>query len=531
MQRLRIWKIKEKSLVWIKFRYYIDVIILVCCLIIAFNIHPSSIAENNLNNINNKIKIKYIFHDYEWNEYIMNEDTHWASSSWDYLFDDEIPNDLKWDDKIYTDSVSIWDLINKENQDNSVSSREWNNNWNTIKDNQVSINDIMSDLWVNSNNKGSNDENSDNDKLVINIWTYTDDENNRYTVENDEENNTLIIERKDNKPINWENEESNNEESKDKENSLLIAKTFSFVDEGRVLPSLISWNDLYFWEKNQTIAYAYIGDWDTYKNNTNTQSWITIIDDYADCMTPWWYKIHHWESVLAYKQMDDTPDLCHIERRFCRKGKLSWTYTQQWCSINEDYSYEERWNIKAVQKVDDWFNWKNTRQNPDGSVSVKNNEIKWDSWLSDSIPNKTSSSYSNNGNNIREEDEWVSQTSRVYRNCTAPRWEKIKHWDFIQAFKHANWFSDAPCEMQIRLCTMWELMWTFTEARCKTWNTSFIDWVNGSPSRGTYSKEKIELVKKQIKNRQKYYEDTRKNAERSTDSEALDKILYILDQD
>ena len=73
-------------------------------------------------------------------------------------------------------------------------------------------------------------------------------------------------------------------------------------------------------------------------------------------------------------------------------------------------------------------------------------------------------------------------------------------------------------------------MWTYTESTCKTRDTSFIDRVNGSPSRNTYSKEKIEWVKKQIKNEQDYYENTRKNAPRSTNSDALDKILYILDK-
>ncbi len=41
----------------------------------------------------------------------------------------------------------------------------------------------------------------------------------------------------------------------------------------------------------------------------------------------------------------------------------------------------------------------------------------------------------------------------------------------------------------------------------------------------------MDRIKKQIKNEKNYYENTRKNAERSTNSEALDKILYMLDQD
>ena len=78
---------------------------------------------------------------------------------------------------------------------------------------------------------------------------------------------------------------------------------------------------------------------------------------------------------------------------------------------------------------------------------------------------------------------------------------------------------------------MWKLMWTYTESTCKTRDTSFIDWVNGSPSRKTYSEEKLELVKKQMAAEERYYEDTRQNGKKSINSETLDRILYILDQD
>jgi hypothetical protein len=77
---------------------------------------------------------------------------------------------------------------------------------------------------------------------------------------------------------------------------------------------------------------------------------------------------------------------------------------------------------------------------------------------------------------------------------------------------------------------MWELLWTFTESTCKTRDTSFIDWINWSPTRKTYSKEKLELIKKQIKNEEKNYKNMRENATKSTNSASLEKILYILDQ-
>ncbi len=550
MGKLRIKKAKEKKLIWIKFRHYIDFIILICCCIIAFNIHPSNVTKDK-NISSDKSTMIYVFHDYKWNEYIMNDHLHWAPSSWDYLFDDEVPNDLKWQDE-FTDSVSIGDLIGSQEWESFTGKIIDISGW--IKDNQVSLNEIISDLWVDYKDSETN-EPLDSDTLIIAIWDNEDDTGeDYYTIKEmvvSGDTSSLIIER-----INYyANDQANHEtwsedietnigtvnyetispdnnttESYNEENDgLLIVKSFTSIEEDRILPVLTPWNDLFFDYNNETVTYVnnFGLSWNDYSiNKGSNSSGITIINTYPSCMTPWWYKIKHWDSVLAYKQLDNAPDICNIERRFCWKWKLSWTYTQQWCSVNKNYTYEKWETFNTTKSVDDEFKWW-TRQNSDGSVTVKNSEIWW-SFVFDR-PNNIYSDFSKS-DNIRTEKPWIEQTSRSYPDCTAPRWEKVKHWQFIQAFKHANWFSDAPCEAQIRLCSMWELMWTYTESTCKTRDTSFIDRVNGSPSRNTYSKEKIEWIKKQIKNEQDYYENTRKNAVRSTNSDALDRILYILDQ-
>ena len=505
MDKFRIRMIKEKKLIWTKVRWYIDFVILVCCSIIAFNIHPLSIAQNA--DDKNLSKMVYIFHDFYWNEYIMNENIHWAADSWDYLFDDEIPDSLKNE---HNSSVKLPDLdsqwnIKNENSDN-----------NTVKDNQVSLGDVLNDLWMDSENA-----------LLIEVsdTNPNSDENNSYynvkeeTWEN--EDSTLIIEK-----IDSESEPEDSLLDKETDDDLLVAKVFTFVNEWWIIPILTPWDDLYFWESNQVVGYI---------NNTNnwtetSKSGITIIDDYADCMTPRWYKIMHWDSVLAYQQIEDTPDICNIERRFCRKWKLSGTYTQQWCSINKNYTYEQWWQSETVKSSGQskWGESKwNSKQDSNESVNVYDSEIWW-SFVFDK-PGTTHTDYYS-VDNVRSEDEEVDQTSRPLWDCTAPWWEKINHGQFIQAFKHANWFSDAPCEAQLRLCSMGELMWSYTQSTCKTRDTSFIDWVNGSPTWDTYSKEKLDLIRKQIKNEEKYYKNERKKVDRSTDSEALDRILLILDK-
>jgi len=497
MNKLRITrKVKNKKIIWKKVKNYIIFWILACCSIIIFNIHPTKVSNNSDSATEDK-KIIYIFHDYSGNEYILNEASHWSSDYLDFLFDREVPDSIKWENnQHYSSEVS---LANKwKNKD-----KEWD-----IKDNQVSIENIMSDLWL--------ENNSDNESLVINLWN-DDNENSKesYTVkeESNKWEDTLIIEKK-----NHENNDIYNSNEEDLQN----AKLFEYIKDGRVIPILADWDELELNKKNNSIKPYIDTDYDDESYN---DKWINIIDDYADCMTPRWYKIVHWDSVLAYKQLENAPDICNIERRYCWNGKLSWTYTQQWCSVNKNYTYDSRWDVEAPKKQEEIKWW--ARQNPDWSVTVKNSEVWW--WFVFDKPNRSKTEFSSE-DNVRHEDEWIEQTSRPYRDCTAPRWEKIKHGQYIYAYKHSNWFSDAPCEVQLRLCSMWELLWTFTESTCKTRDTSFIDRINWSPTRKTYSKEKLELIKKQIKDEEKNYKDMRKNATRSTDSATLEKMLWILDQ-
>ena len=520
MNRLKsIKREKEKTIIWKKLRYYIDFWILACCLIVVFNIHPTK-NFNNDSDTEEKQKMIYIFHDFDWNQYILNDDIHGSANSLDYLFDKEIPNSIKWEESTtYTDSVSLW---NKKEDNKGDSS---------IKDNQVSLEKIISDLWMDSDLDVEED-----DYLIISLWNNSQSEDKiLYAIQEEPEDSSLIIERMPTTNDETNTVKENNIEISENSENLPVWKSFTYISDWRITPILIPWDELKFTESyNNNLAYNNDSennnklDWYTIQgSNGKKNGWITIIDDYADCMTPRWYKIVHWDSILAYKQLDNAPDICNIERRYCWNWKLSWTYTQQWCSINKNYTYELRWESETPKQSKEEIKWW-ARQNPNWTVTLKNNEIWWGFVLEK--PNRRTTEYSYS-DNLRIEEDWVEQTNRPYRDCTAPRWETIKHGQIIQAFKHANWFSDAPCEAQFRLCSMWELMWTYSESTCQTRDTSFIDWINGSPTRKTYSKEKLELIKKKIKNEEKYYNDIRKDTDRATNSDALDKILYILDQD
>ena len=248
----------------------------------------------------------YIFHDYEWNEYILNDTIHGAADSRDYLFDFEIPDSIKWNhwtnDPVYTDSVSL-----SNNWENNNQHESWN-----IKDNQISLENIMSDLWIDS----------EDNNLVISV-SNDDDKNDwtSYSIKEKIDDSTLIIEK----------EKAQNDEEGAKEtpwnDESLTAKSFSYIKDWRVIPILVPWDDLQIKEYNDYLNNNSVNEtWNWYavqKINKNKSEWPTIIDDYADCMTPRWYKIVHWDSILAYKQLDNAPDICNIERRYCRNGKLS----------------------------------------------------------------------------------------------------------------------------------------------------------------------------------------------------------------
>ena len=488
-------------------RLYIDFLILICWLIVLSNIHP-----NNNNNAVNESQMIYIFHDYEWNQYIINDSIHGSANSLDYLFDDNVPNSIKAGDN-FIDSVSLANWVSE------ITSWLAIDEGSNPKNNQISFENIISDLWF--DNQHSVDDStwewedtliislSDNIEKEIGKWM---EENSYYTIKEDfwdDETPSLIIEK-----IN------------ESEDELLHAKAFTFTSEWQILPTLLPRDELFLGNSNhKTISYT-----DSYWSNLTQNNWnntdpsgISIVEDYASCTTPWWYKIVHWDSVLAYQQKDINSDICNIERRFCWKWKLSGSYTQQGCYTKKTTkNNKERWNDDS-STISESIKTTDTKKNQDWSKTT--NKPLWTGSFVFEQPSQASTPEYHISNNIKIEEE-VQQTSRPHWDCVAPRWEKVKHGMFVQAFKHSNWFSDAPCQAQLRLCSMWDLIWTYREPSCKTRDTSFIDWINGSISRDTYSREKIEWVKKQIKAEKSNKKDYWKNI----NSDELDKILNILDK-
>lgn len=492
--KLKLRNIKENKIIWSKIRCYIDCVILVCCMIIAFNIFSNINVENVTQE---KTTMKYVFHDYDGNTYVLNDTVHGTTVSLDYLSNKEVPDSIKDNTKDWQWSVSLADINNNQGTKQGNENMQENNNAqenDNVKDNQITIDEIIQELWaewnpgditIDFNNLGNDTDNQD---------SYTVTESPDWTTMIITKDGLENLDNSDNPDITW--------------------KVFTYVIDGYVQPILIPRDQLAFNKNNNTITYID----DTW--NISGKSGVTIIDEYADCMTPWWYTIQHWDSVLAYQQRNDAPDICNIERRFCWKWKLSGTYRQQWCSVNTNYTYAQRWEAVIAEKPSGPT--PDVIQNPDWSVTVNDDEI-WSSFVFDRPNPRGTTGYYWPDNIVTDEE--VEQTTRPHRGCTTPWWERIKHWELVQAFKHANWFSDAPCQAQIRICTDWDLIWSYTQPNCKTRDTSFIDRINWSPTWETYSREKLEWVRELIEAEENYDIDYR----RPTNSNQLDHILSILD--
>lgn len=526
MKKIKVKKRKEKKLIWNKTKHYIILWIVACCLIVSVNIHPTNIEPSSNSDM------IYIFHDYERNKYILNESTHGSSDELDYLLDDSIPENIKWKDYSYTNSVS---LENLEAED--------------INDNQISIENIMNELWIDDSFSWDItivDDSKDTwweyeNTLIIDLSNNSNEiveNNNLYNVTNDW---SILTIKKSKSIVSYNNINTWNNSN----NKGTIVKSFKTIPETWVLPSLISLNQLEDLNYKDSISNSnnstdYNDGAKDYENSKNI-GWVNILPDYADCMTPRWYKISHWESVLAYKQLDNAPNVCNIERRFCRNWKLSWTYPQEWCYTNENYTYTQRNDLENSTKTvsnsskknnnsQKWFTVNeeptielNTKQNKDGSVTVYKPETTW-SFVFD-WPSQTYTNIHNWEDNI-EEFIWIEQTRKQHANCITSRWEEVAHWQIIQAFKHANGFYDIPCQTQIRLCSDWKLNGSYEQESCRHWESSFVDRFNGSANNDKYYKEKLKKIKQKIKYEEEYYKELKWLSE----EEALDKIFYLLDE-
>lgn len=192
------------------------------------------------------------------------------------------------------------------------------------------------------------------------------------------------------------------------------------------------------------------------------------------CMTPWGYEIEHWASVLAYEQRSDAPNICNLQRRICKNGKLSGKFIQASCDENL------KGNIKHLSHI----------------TTNTEKAITTDEFIQPSKPPKNENADFNLHGQLAPNDKphiiswpltWafsqeanevpLQQNPRKF--CEAPRWEKVQAGHFVKAYRFQNGFTDIPCKVQLRLCVDGELEGAYYYPSCQPWETSYEDFLNG----------------------------------------------------
>jgi hypothetical protein len=170
--------------------------------------------------------------------------------------------------------------------------------------------------------------------------------------------------------------------------------------------------------------------------------------------------------------------MCNVQKRVCENGVLKWTFTQNSCKDDLVYSYKKVQAISYNQKVLNEYIQPNEAPNKwadftnDGKIGQEDmpTNTRW---------NTTSTTTTTN------ETQQTATPSKA--NCTTPRWQTVKHGQFVKAYKAPRWFIDVACEVELRPCVNGSLKGSFDYATCTYINTTSNDYLqNKSPLDGNW---------------------------------------------
>lgn len=210
--------------------------------------------------------------------------------------------------------------------------------------------------------------------------------------------------------------------------------------------------------------------WETKKWTGNV---VVSADSFHDCIIPWNHKIiSHGASVLAYKQREDVPSFCNVERRICRDGILEWSFDSPSCKEHVKYNYYKKDVVSYNTKPINLFVQPSelaTNRDAEFSMNGKRNELL--------IPIDV------RNNDIHDElqnEPWnIGQKTIIYTNCISPWGEAVKHNQFIKAYKTRDGFENSFCEVELRLCVDGNLEGTFQFPYCEHHEMAIEDFLIG----------------------------------------------------
>lgn len=218
------------------------------------------------------------------------------------------------------------------------------------------------------------------------------------------------------------------------------------------------------------------------------------VSSQQSCSVPRWGSIKHGESVLAYQQRLDDPATCNIQRRVCDDGTLNGSYTQPSCKELLGFNTEKQevvaYNVpnsnnEYIQPTNSDSNSLTTNR---GESSNKNFTVNR---FTPSVPVTSSAGWSYAGSSIQSQQNPVvknpvytrqSSTSPTIRDgtvCQTPWGEEVRNGQFVKAYKVDKWFSNLPCEVELRYCVQTVLEWSFQYESCQHYDIAVEDYLIG----------------------------------------------------
>ena len=197
-------------------------------------------------------------------------------------------------------------------------------------------------------------------------------------------------------------------------------------------------------------------------------SWSLVPEKEYVCITPWGEYVAEKDFVLAYEQRKDVNNLCNVQKRYCVKWKLTWSYLQKSCKENTIYSYVKPEAVSYAQDPVDPFIQPN-----EPSLSGANFDTHWkingttsvvDTWWSPSSGRPTDTTS-------------VGQMPTTQKRCTTPWGAFVPNGQFVKAYKSSVGLIDLPCEVEIRLCAGGKLKWSYTNRTCTFKKMTYRDYL------------------------------------------------------
>lgn len=193
------------------------------------------------------------------------------------------------------------------------------------------------------------------------------------------------------------------------------------------------------------------------------------INNYESCTTPWNANINHGESIIAYEQRKDVPNICNAQKRTCNNGILNWSYQQWACKEDVEYKYT-RVKVISYNNKQPW----DLVQNP---KYAKNDSAKFDTdGKINPEPKEPKSSWDNNVNDSKKNESTTNLSKKWYYNCSAPWWEIVQHGQFVKSYQSQLWFVDQQCQVQLRLCIDWKLNGNYGFKKCNHMDITYQDY-------------------------------------------------------